>query len=66
MRTQRSIRGSTLAGTAALVTLALGSALGLAACGSSDKAGDASGPSGDDKAGKVVTIATHDSVAKPG
>jgi thiamine transport system substrate-binding protein len=48
------------AGTAALVTLALGSALGLAACGSSDSGNHASP---DAKAGKVVTIATHDSWA---
>ncbi len=46
--------------TALLAVLALGSALGLAGCGSSDQGSDASGNA---KAGKVVTIATHDSWA---
>jgi len=55
MRTQRF----TWASTPVLVTLALGSALGLAACGSNDDdTGSAASP-----AGKTVTIATHDSWA---
>jgi thiamine transport system substrate-binding protein len=55
MRTHHSTR----AGTAVLAVLLLASALGLAACGSSD--GGTPGP--DAKAGRVVTIATHDSWA---
>jgi thiamine transport system substrate-binding protein len=44
--------------TALLATLALGSAIGLAGCGSDDSGGNAAGT-----AGKTVTIATHDSWA---
>jgi thiamine transport system substrate-binding protein len=47
--------------TAALATLALGSAVGLAGCGSDANKGTADGKAG--KAGKTVTIATHDSWA---
>jgi thiamine transport system substrate-binding protein len=47
----------TRSATVVLTTLALGSALGLAGCGSEDSPGT-SGP-----AGKTVTIATHDSWA---
>ena len=46
--------------TAVLTTLAVASALGLAGCGSS---GDDGADAGSGKAGKVVTIATHDSWA---
>ena len=47
-----------LLSTPVLTTLALGSALGLAGCGSDD-----SGEKADGTAGKTVTIATHDSWA---
>jgi thiamine transport system substrate-binding protein len=58
MRTHRSKWRS----TSILATLALGSAMVLAGCGDSDDNGKAA--DGDnDKAGKVVTIATHDSWA---
>ena len=55
MRTHGTGRHS----SAVLTTLALGAALGLAGCGSSDDGGDG----GEKAAGKTVTIATHDSWA---